>query len=143
MKTRKDLCDYMQGLEKASSRMSSATSAFNDASERYRLAFAPIGGTADGESLRQVYSVCPEGTGYPRSYICVCLVLLLYAPEALYGGKIPLQLAKDVADILCIKHPAVYIARNKITSWLKIYPDFYKLIYGLFSVLTDSASATK
>ena len=57
--------------------------------------------------------------------------------DTLFGGKLPMRLAKRIAEVLGVKHEAVYIARNKVSGWLRIYPDFLELIERLFEASQD------
>jgi hypothetical protein len=140
MERRIDFADYIDRLDRARINRRAAQSVYDSAKRDYEAAFRPLCGEATEESLRAILSICPSDSEYSRSYIHVCLSLLCYAPESLFGGKIPLALGKSIARVLGITHPSVYIARNKVASWLKIYPTFYVLIYKLFDRLGDVLS---
>ena len=133
-----DLRTYLDGLEKAKGDRRAALNSYNAARKAYDAAFRPIGGKADERALRSILDLCPNNSGYPRSYIFVCLTLLYYSPEALLGGKIPLVLAKGIAGVLGVKPPSIYIARNKVAFWLRTYPDFFKKVSRLFDSIPDA-----
>lgn len=125
--------EYLSGLRKAKENRKAALDNYNEMVARYGAAFVPLEGDhPDKERIRELLSVCPEDSAYPRSHLLVCLALLFHAPEALFGGKLPMRLAKRIAEVLGVKHEAVYIARNKVSGWLRIYPDFLELIERLF-----------
>ena len=132
-----DLRGYLAALKKAKDDRKAALDNYNEVMARYRTTFAPMGGHSDRTRIRELYAVCPGDGDYPRSHILVCLSLLLYAPEALFGGKLPMRLAKQVADVLGVKHESVYIARNKVASWLRVYPDFFDMMAGIYERLPD------
>ncbi len=134
-----DLRGYLAELKKAKDDKKAAFDNFNEVTARYKATFAPRGGHVDKARIRELHALCPDDADYPRSHILVCLVLLLYAPEALYGGKLPMRLAKPTADVLGVKHESVYIARNKVASWLRIYPDFFAVMAAIYDSLEDSA----
>jgi hypothetical protein len=132
-----DLRSYLAGLKKAKDSRKAAMDNYNEMNARYHEAFVPLGKHPDRGKLRRLYAECPDGTSYPRSHILVCLALLLYAPEALFGGKLPMRLAKFIADVLGVKHEAVYIARNKVSAWLNLYPDFYTIVASIYNLVCD------
>lgn len=138
MKEQTDLRDYLAALKKAKDNRKAALDNYNEAVARYGEAFVPLEGDhPDEERVRRLLSICPSDSAYPRSHILVCLVLLFHAPEALFGGKLPLRLGKRVAKVLGVKHESVYIARNKVSGWLRIYPDFFDLISDLYNMCCE------
>ena len=50
-----------------------------------------------------------------------------------------MRLAKFIADVLGVKHEAVYIARNKVSAWLHMYPDFYAIVAVIFDKIDDKS----
>ena len=133
-----DLREYLAELKKAKENKKAALDNYNEAVARYGQVFVPLEGDhPDKERIRRLLSICPEDSAYPRSHLLVCLALLFHAPEALFGGKLPMRLAKRIAEVLGVKHEAVYIARNKVSGWLRIYPDFLEFIERLFEASQD------
>lgn len=65
------------------------------------------------------------------------VLLLLYCPEAIFGGKIPRGFRDAVASVLHVKGHIVYSMRDRATVWYMTYPEFsnevdmaYSLIVG-------------
>lgn len=133
-----DLRDYLAGLDSATERRKRAKAVYDEAEAEYTEAFRPTRLKIEDRVIRGFLEACPEDSGYPRSHILVCLALLYYSPEALYGGKVPLRLAKSIARVLDVKPPSVYTARKKVASWLRVYPDFFGIIYKLYDTFTDN-----
>jgi len=125
-------------LKKAKDDRRTALEQYNAASARYKAAFVPLGKNPTPSDIRELASSVPVDTAYVRSHLIVCLSLLVYAPEALFGGKLPLRFAKLVAGVIGVKHESVYIARNKVSAWLRIYPDFLALVSGMFADIRRS-----
>lgn len=132
-----DLNQYLEALEKAKGNRRAALNNYNAARAEYTEAFAPLGGVPTEEELRRIFSLCTSTKGFSQTNIFVCSALLYYYPEALYGGKIPLELARLIARVLGVTHSSVYITRNKVCSWLNLYPDFFRAVYRIFDQLTD------
>lgn len=126
------LDDYMTGLEEATRNRKAAHESYASAVEDYKVAFTPLVCTSSDDDLRSIYADCPDGLSFPRSHIMICASLLLFAPSALYGGKLSLQLAKRIASALGVRHSSVYIARNKLGTWLRLYPEFYQVVSSVF-----------
>lgn len=133
-----DLRDYLAGLDSATEMRRTAKAVYDEASSRYAEAFRPTRLKIEDKVIRAFLDACPEDSGYPRSHILVCLALLFYAPESLYGGKVPLRLAKSIARVLSVKPPSIYTARKKVASWLRVYPDFFGIIYKLYDSFMDN-----
>lgn len=130
-----DLNNYIDSLEKAKGNRRAALNNYNAARAQYEMAFAPLGGFPDEQGLRRILALCKDARGFSSSNIFVCVSLLYYYPEALYDGKIPLELAKLMALVLGVTHPSIYIARNKVCAWLNLYPDFFLAVYSVFNEL--------
>lgn len=52
------------------------------------------------------------------------VLLLLYCPEAVFGGKIPRGFRDAVASALHVKGHIVYSMRDRATVWYMTYPEF-------------------
>lgn len=52
------------------------------------------------------------------------VLLLLYCPEAVFGGKIPRGFRDAVASVLHVKGHIVYSMRDRATVWYMTYPEF-------------------
>ena len=137
-KRKADLKDYIASLDTAAEVRGRAKAAYEEAEASYTEAFRPAMLKVEDRVIRAFHEACPSDAGYPRSHILICVALLFYAPEALYGGKIPLRLAKSIARVLDVKPPSVYTARKKVASWLRLYPDFFGMIYKLYDHFTES-----
>lgn len=132
-----DLNNYLDSLEKAKGNRHAALNNYNAAKAEYAEAFSPLGGVPSREKLMAIYGLCSDVKGFSASNIFICVALLYYYPEALYGGKIPLRVAKPIAQVLDVTHFSIYIARNKVCSWLRIYPDFFRAVYKVFEQIKD------
>ena len=122
-----DLRGYLADLKKAKDDRRIALANYEETVARYREAFVPLAKHPTSDIIRRMHSLCPEDSVYPRSCILVCLALLWYAPEALFCGKLSVELG--------VKPEAVYIQRNKVAAWLRVYPDFVDLVSDLFASL--------
>lgn len=139
MKETKDLREYLAELKKAKDDRRDALANYEEAVSRYKEAFVPLAKHPTADIIRTMHSLCPEDSVYPRSCILVCLALLWYAPESLFGGRLPMRLARTLAGELGVKPEAVYIQRNKVAAWLRVYPDFVDLTSDLFATLATGA----
>ena len=128
-----DLRGYLAELKKAKDDRLIALVNYEETVARYREAFVPLAKHPTADIIRRMHSLCPEDSVYPRSCILVCLALLWYAPEALFCGKLPMKLARTLSGELGVKPEAVYIQRNKVAAWLRVYPDFVDLVSDLFA----------
>ena len=130
-----DLNQYLSTLEKAKGNRRAALNNYNAAQTEYSEAFTPLGGVPTEQGLKDVFRHCHDTNGFSASNVFVCVALLYYYPEALYGGKIPLELSKLMASVLGVTHPVIYIYRNKVCTWLTLYPDFFRAVYRVFDEL--------
>lgn len=130
-----DLRAYLADLQKAKDDRRVALANYEETAARYREAFVPLAKHPTADTIRRMHGICPDDSVYPRSCILVCLALLWYAPESLFGGKLPMRLARTLSGELGVKPEAVYIQRNKVAAWLRVYPDFVDLVSDLFASL--------
>ena len=128
-----DLREYLAELKTAKAEKRQAIENYNEAVARCREAFVPLEGDPKADDIRELYAMCPSDAPYHRSHILVALVLALYAPEALFGGRLPMRVAKAVSGAMGVKHETIYLSRNKVTAWLRLYPDFLRLVSELFA----------
>jgi len=98
----------------------------------YSAAVKPILDAPDSETLGDIHRLCSGTSAYPTASLFVCLCLLLFCPESLFGGKLPNSLATAIGDELGISRNSISIWRNKVASWLKIYEGFASEVAGLF-----------
>jgi hypothetical protein len=133
METTKDLREYLAGLKKAKDDRREAQANLEEATRVCREAFVPLGQHPTADVIHKLHTVCPEDNVFPGPCILVCLALLWYAPDALFGGRLPMRLARTLAAELQVKPEAVYIQRNKVAAWLRIYPEFIDLVSELFA----------
>ena len=133
METTKDLREYLAGLKKAKDDKRDAQANLEEATRACREAFVPLGQHPTADVIHRLHAICPEGGVFPRPCILVCITLLWYAPDALFSGRLPMRLARTLAAELDVKPEAVYIQRNKVAAWLRIYPDFVDLVSELFA----------
>ena len=131
-----DLEQYLSKLETAKRNRRAALSDYDAARAAYAEAFSPLSGKPTFESLFELYGLCTATDGFSRSNIFVTVALLCYDPEALYGGKIKLRVAKLIAQVLGVTHSSVYIARKKVSAWLNIYPTFRLAVGRVFKEYT-------
>lgn len=130
-----DLRGYLADLKKAKDDRREALANYEETVARYREAFVPLAKHPTADIIRRMHGLCPEDSVYPRSCILVCLALLWFAPESLFCGKLPMKLARTLSGELGVKPEAVYIQRNKVAAWLRVYPDFVDLVSDLFASL--------
>ena len=127
-----NMTDYLQSLKKAKQKRADAAEYYRTVSSDYAKAFVPVGGTATTEKLSALYETCSSKGDFSRSDFFICSALLIYSPEALFGGKIPLRLAKDIAHLIPVKYNYIYMVRKKVSLWLTIYPDFYREVFRIY-----------
>lgn len=127
-----NMTDYLQSLIKAKQKRAEATEYLRRVSDDFATAFEPLGGTATGDKLSELYEGCTDKGDFSRSDFFICASLLIFSPEALFGGKIPIKLAKDVAKLIPVKYNYIYMVRKKVSLWLQIYPDFYREVFRIY-----------
>lgn len=54
------------------------------------------------------------------------VLLMLYCPEAIFGGKIRRDFRDMVASVLNVKGHIVYSMRDRAAVWYRTYPEFAK-----------------
>ena len=138
----RDLKTYVDSVSKAKGNLRAAQNNYKEMLEAHAEAFKPIGGAPDVEKLREMLPLCPDTGGDSSNSIFVCVALLFYYPAALFGGKIPMDVAKAISTVLGVTYSSVYIARNKVRVWLNYYPDFFAIIYKVFDSVQGSCFHT-
>lgn len=132
---RRLLIDYMEDLQKAKNSRKEAMDRFDEAKEQYGEAFRPLRTAPSGQDMDDLYNRCQPTGEYSHSDLFICIALLLYSPECLFGGKIPIKLAMLIAKTLNFRHNTIYMARKRISFWLRVYPDFQREISSIYESL--------